>query len=139
MKKFLLILTIFFNALAIQAQEGDPKADGGKIEAYKIAFLTKKLNLSPEEAQRFWPIYNKYADEIRQARIENRRTNGPEIAIEERILNIRKKYNGEFGKALSTEKVNKFFRAEKEFGSHVQKELLERRNQRMDNRKRTKQ
>ena len=139
MKKFLLILTLFFNALVIQAQEGDPKVDGGKLEAYKIAFLTKKLNLSPEEAQRFWPIYNKYADEIRQARLEGRRNNGPVIDVEERILNIRKKYNGEFGKALSTEKVNNFFRAEKEFGSHVQKELLERRNQRMDNRKRIKQ
>jgi hypothetical protein len=35
--------------------------------------------------------------------------------------------------------VNSFFRVEKEFGAYLQKELMERRQQRMDNRKRIKQ
>jgi hypothetical protein len=29
-----------------------------RLDAYKIAFFTRKLNLSPQEAERFWPVYN---------------------------------------------------------------------------------
>lgn len=31
-----------------------------RFEADKVAFITTQLNLSPEQAQKFWPIYNKY-------------------------------------------------------------------------------
>ncbi|WP_315820109.1 hypothetical protein [Paraflavitalea speifideaquila] len=74
------------------------------MEALKIAYLTQKLNLSTEEAQRFWPIYNKYAAEIRKVRVDGRLNKEDEIEIEEKLLNIRKKYNGEFTKALSAER-----------------------------------
>lgn len=142
MKKILFIITIIFGLLpALLAQDGDAEAKkgGGRVEALKIAYLTSKLNLSPEEAQKFWPIYNKYSDEIRKVRIEARQNKESELPMEEKILNIRKKYNGEFGKALSTEKVNSFFRAEKEFGGYLQKEIQERRNQKIENRRRLKQ
>ena len=29
-----------------------------KIESFKIAFITQRLNLTAEEAQKFWPIFN---------------------------------------------------------------------------------
>jgi hypothetical protein len=138
MKKLLLIITMFLTVgtLAVKAQDDDDKNNGGRVESLKIAYLTKKLNLSTEEAQKFWPIYNKYAEEIRKARLEARANGGKEIDTEEKILGIRKKYNGEFVKALSSEKVNSFFKAEKEFNGFLQKELQERRMQRMDNRRR---
>jgi len=117
MKRLLLYCSLFLLSYAGWAQ------DGNRLEALKIAYLTKKLDLSTEEAQRFWPIYNQYSGEIRQARSRNGRS---EIELEEDILNIRKKYNNEFTKALSPEKVNMFFRAEKEFGYFVQKEIERR-------------
>ncbi len=109
--------------------------DGEKLQALKIAWLTKKLDLSPEEAQRFWPIYNKYTDEIRAIRQGQKQSSESEISIEEKVLGVRKKYNTEFSKALSTEKVDKFFRAEKDFGNEVRKELQERRMDRQMNRR----
>jgi hypothetical protein len=131
MKKFLLIIAVFIGLMAtVTAQDnkgGNGKNDGSRIEALKIAYLTKKLNLSTEEAQKFWPIYNKYSEEIRAARIEAKTSNEKEINTEEKILNIRKKYDPEFGKALPPEKVNTFFRAEKEWGGFIQRELNERR------------
>ena len=138
MKKIILLL-LLYAGLAFSASAQDDQKDLGRLQAYKIAFLTKKLNLSPEEAQRFWPIYNKYEEELRAARMENRQNKTSEIATEEKILNIRKKYNGEFTKALSIEKVNTLFRSEREFGNIVQKELLERRNQRNNNLKQRRQ
>lgn len=135
MKKLLLIVTLFLTVGAgLLAQDGGPekKHAGGRVEALKIAFLTQKLNLSTEEAQKFWPIYNKYAAEIRKIRVDGRLNKENEIDIEEKLLAVRKKYNSEFAKALSPEKVNAFFKAEKEFSSVLQKELLERRQQRQD-------
>ena len=137
MKKFLLILVMALGvSIVSRAQDDDgEKKQGGRIEALKIAYLTKKLNLSTDEAQRFWPVYNQYMDEVRKTRIDARQNKEGEIATEEKLLNIRKKYNGDFNKALSSEKVNTFFKAEKEFGTVLQKELMERRMQRMENRK----
>ena len=37
-----------------------------RIQSEKIAFLTVELNLSPEEAQVFWPVYNKIAAEKKE-------------------------------------------------------------------------
>jgi len=108
--------------------------DGSRLEALKIAYLTKKLDLSTEEAQRFWPIYNQYTEEIRQTRLDAIKDHWDEIRLEENILNIRKKYNTEFGKALSPDKVNMFFKSEKEFGNFVQKEI-ERRQLKMQQRR----
>jgi hypothetical protein len=134
MKK--IILFILYTGLAFSTMAQDEQKDLQRLQAYKIAFLTKKLTLSPEEAQRFWPIYNKYEEELRAARIENRQNKASEIATDEKILNIRKKYNGEFSKALSTEKVNTLFRSEREFAMMVQRELMERRSQKNNNPKR---
>lgn len=122
-------------SLAQDDKDAGQKGNGSRIEALKIAYLTKKLNLSTEEAQKFWPIYNQYMGEIRKTRIDARQNQEGEIPTEEKLLNIRKKYNGEFNKALSSEKVNTFFKAEKEFGTVLQKELMERRMQKMENRR----
>jgi len=100
---------------------------GGRIEALKIAYLTKKLTLSPEEAQKFWPIYNNYTTEIKGARMDQRQNKTTELDTEDKILTIRKKYNTEFSKAISNDKINTFFRSEKDFGKYVQKELQDRR------------
>jgi hypothetical protein len=31
-----------------------------KLNTYKIGFFTKRLNLTSQEAERFWPVYNDY-------------------------------------------------------------------------------
>ncbi len=128
----LFCLTVSFSALAQDA----PKTEVQRLEAYKIAYLTKKLNLSPSEAQKFWPIYNKYQEEVKNLRVDSRQDKNSEIETEEKMLNIRKKYNDEFSKALNNEKVNTLFRSEREFSLMVQKELMERRQQKLDQRRR---
>jgi hypothetical protein len=125
-KLFSLFVLITWLALPGFAQPGfQQRPTGGALEAMKIAFVTKRLNLSPEEAQRFWPIYNQYAVEIRQAHIAYR-DNQDELKLDEYILNIKKKYSQVFSRALSPDRVNQFFRAEKDFGGFVQKEMQRR-------------
>lgn len=137
MKKYILLLVISIACISnAMAQEDKNKpAPGERLAALEIGFLTRKLNLSTEEAQRFWPVYNRYKDEIRKVRIEQKQNNLSVIDGDEKILNIRKKYNGEFVKALSAEKANTVFRSEKEFGTMIQRELQERRMNRQQNRR----
>ncbi|HVU83461.1 MAG TPA: hypothetical protein VHC50_01380 [Puia sp.] len=127
MKKFVLYTFFILSGFSIHAQ------NGGRLEALKIAYITKKMDLSPEEAQKFWPIYNQYAAELKQARQDAVKNNEPEITLDENQLKIRKKYSAQFSQVLSADKVNAFFKSEKEFGVFVQKEM-ERRQLRMQKR-----
>jgi len=120
MKRLLLLTGFVFTFLIGVAQ------NGSRLEALKIAYITKKLDLNPQEAQKFWPIYNQYSAELKQARQTATRNNSSEIELDEATLNIRKKYSSQFGQVLSPQKVDIFFKSEKEFGHFVQKEMERR-------------
>lgn len=53
---FLFISSIAFFQLS-KAQEGERFE---RVEAIMVAHITKSLDLSKEEAEKFWPIYNAY-------------------------------------------------------------------------------
>src|SRR5665213_819011 len=111
MKKYLLLVLVIFGSLTgIKAQETDEK-----IQALKVAFITQKLQLSPDEAQRFWPVYDQYQNEIRNLQLDY--VNGSALANEEKLLNIRKRYEPSFQRALAPEKANRLFNVERDFRS----------------------
>jgi hypothetical protein len=120
MKRFLLITVLVSAVLFAPAQNGN------RLKALEIAYITNKLNLSPEEAQGFWPIYNNYSLELKVARMKAANNNSSEIELDEALLNIRKKYSVLFGQVLPPAKVDIFFKSEKEFGHFVQKEMERR-------------
>jgi hypothetical protein len=75
MNKLLLLLSFIFaflaNGLSAQTPGGSPKgkpdtvqtASGSeRVQALKVAFITKQLDLTPAEAEKFWPVYNEYQD-----------------------------------------------------------------------------
>jgi hypothetical protein len=121
MKKFLLLICFIITGSITVAQNGN------RLEALKIAYITKRLDLSPEEAQKFWPIYNLYAEELKRSRQDALRNNKSEIELDEELLNVRKKYNTLFNQAISPQKIDIFFKSEKEFGHFVQEEIKKRR------------
>ncbi|MGL4360694.1 MAG: hypothetical protein ACRC0I_02665 [Sediminibacterium sp.] len=124
MKK--IILSIFLCGMigvTIIAQERD-KPNTSMIESLKVAYITKQLKLSTEEAQKFWPVHNSYIDELKRARKENMNN---ELVFEEKALNIRKKYSADFKKILnSDERVNSVFTADRNFNNMMRKELINR-------------
>ena len=112
-----------------------------KIESQKIAFITKALDLSSEEAQVFWPVYNDFSDEMKTIRKKRRevfskarknRSSLTEkeigIIIDERLkmeqetLDLKVKYNKEFQEVISNKQISALYHAEEEF----KKELLHR-------------
>lgn len=64
MKKSILIIILFLS-LNVFAQ-----GRGEKLKALKVAFITERLDLTQEEAQKFWPIYNAYEENERKLRLD---------------------------------------------------------------------
>jgi hypothetical protein len=126
MKKLFSVLVIFcWLCLPARSQGQQQRPMAGLVEAYKTAFITQRLNLSTEEAQKFWPIYNAYSAEVRQANVAYHQ-NHNELELEETRLNIKKKYSVEFLKAISPGKINDFFKAEKDFEVIIRREMQRR-------------
>ena len=109
-----------------------------KLESAKIGFLTQKLDLSPREAEKFWPIYNQYQNEMKDlakermaARKAGEQTSADQkldeqMELEGRVLEIRKKYTREFTRVIPSEKVVRLYEAEKQFRQELIKRLQER-------------
>ncbi|MGI8635796.1 MAG: hypothetical protein ACR2KZ_10375, partial [Segetibacter sp.] len=93
-------------------------------DSVQVEYLTKELQLTSEESEKLWPVYSNYRNEIKAIRKEDQ---NDQIILEEKILNIRKKYKDEFKSILGTdERVNKLFVAEKNFREMLRKELIKR-------------
>ncbi|MEI9933603.1 MAG: hypothetical protein WDM71_01835 [Ferruginibacter sp.] len=129
MKKiFLLIIlfstiTLFLKAQGIQ-QPVDEKRQQ-EIEALKVAFISRELQLTPDEAQQFWPIYNQYSNEIKETM-----KNDPDVLDrDERVLNIRKRYKDQFIKILGPDRLNRLFEAEGRFHQLLIRAIMRRRQQ----------
>ena len=136
MKKIFFLLGFVFLANMFSfAQTGDDPKDGTRrIDAIKIAYLTKELDLSPDEAKAFWPVYDRYTNEIKSTLKDSK--DDDVLVRQQKLLDIRKKYKNEFVRVLSQERVNRLFMAENRFAELLKKDLQERRkNQMRPNRK----
>lgn len=127
MKKIFLLIIVSFAIVTNAICQVNPNKQGfnkNNIEALKVAYITRQLNLTAEEAQRFWPVHNVYFEELKKARKDNLDN---ELAFEEKALSVRKKYSVEFKKVLITdERVNKVFTADRDFNNELRKELKKR-------------
>ncbi|NJN77117.1 MAG: hypothetical protein HC803_01320 [Saprospiraceae bacterium] len=65
----LLLLTVGVSTMFAQRRGSGPSE---KIEAFRVAFFTQKLDLTESESQAFWPIYNAYQKDLRLLRQEQK-------------------------------------------------------------------
>jgi len=105
------------------------------IENEKIAFITKELNLTPNEAQQFFPLYNEYNKmmwNLRSAKMggKNYRHSGEQkdvIEYDSKEVEIKKDYRVKFTKVIGASRSSRFFEVEQEFRQHLYQELKNRR------------
>lgn len=128
MKKLYSVL-VFLCWLTLPAWSQGPKGGwGGELEAMKTGFITTRLRLTPEEAERFWPIYNQYDSEIKAETFNFRHSRNPNVLQHQKaMLAIREKYAVEFLKAIPPAKINDLWIAEQDFYRLVQQEANRRR------------
>jgi hypothetical protein len=139
-----LILILFVFVQAAWAQRGGPYKE--KVDALKVGFITKKLDLTAGEAQKFWPVYNKYHELLEKNRSGMKEILGEQLgnldkmtsaeadkallemqAMRSQELEVLKLYTLEFKKILPTQKVVKLFIAEQEFKRELLRQLKEQR------------
>jgi hypothetical protein len=120
----ILILCFTSQAQSVRPDRDTRTAEIKKIQAMEMAFITKELNLSPDEAQKFWPVFNQYRNELKG--MAGERKVGDQLERQQKMLDIRKKYREDFTKVMSHERANKVFGAEEEFKSLVRREFQKR-------------
>ena len=144
MKKLIpFIAIIFMFTGSVLAQNNRPGFERylEKFKSEKIAFITEKMDLTVDEAQKFWPLYNEYQDKrdelIKSRRMEYGRNN-QEMTSEElekmvdsrieeelKLAEMKLEFHKEVKKVIPIEKVVKLYRAENEFMNHMLNRIRE--------------
>jgi hypothetical protein len=95
-----------------------------KLELFKIQFITKKLDLTPAEAEKFWPLYNEQKDASQKMMQEKKED---EIEFQEAMLVIRKKFKKDLMPVLKTEeRVNLALKVDRELLNKMRNEMMRR-------------
>lgn len=141
MKKYYLILLCIFCITSLYAQRDRREV----IEAQKVAFFTRNLKLSPEEARLFWPLYDEFTgkrDQIVRKRntltqdAGNRLERMTEKELEElgdELVNtdlkeaqLRAEYHKKFKEVLPPSKVVRLYYTENRFKNFLLNQLRSR-------------
>lgn len=139
--KTILVLAFLSFAGITYSQGPPPKVKGARqqekndnIESMKIAYLTTKLDLTPEEAQKFWPVYNQYNEKLQELRKKRRQDEREakknfeeltdkevelaidnDLAFRQKELDLQIEYNSKFKSVLPIKKVSRLYHAEEQF------------------------
>ncbi len=137
--KHFIPIVFFLFTINLHAQKGD------QLKSLKIGYITQTLNLTPNEAQSFWPIYNKHQDKIHYLRkneqrkliIKVKNSGGIEsisednaeklinkfIEIENQIQAEQTSMYIELKGVISAKKILKLYQAETEFNRKILQRL----------------
>jgi hypothetical protein len=149
MKNLMIIILVFcFGTLAYGQQDDeqirrDPKAME-KIQALRTAYISEKLGLTPDQAEKFWPVYREFTQErakLREQFKEAQRSINPNNAnpkkeqelvnlgleVKQKELNLEKDYSGRLMKVITAQQVLNLRKAEQEFRELVMQQLQQRR------------
>jgi len=138
MKKILCLFSFIVTVFVAQAQEQPmngqnmqpqpPRAmnkeQRQRLELFSIQFITKKLNLTPAEAEKFWPVYN---EQKAASRNLMQTAKEDEIAFQEAMLVIRKKFKKDLMPILKTEeRVNLALKVDRDLLNRMRNEMMRR-------------
>lgn len=143
---FFILVILFGVSFLVKAQSPEQME---KIEAARIALITERLELSPEQAERFWPIYREFTDQrrgilqdlrdLRQQSAseginEDERKSLLEKAhnLRQKELNLERDYSERLMRIISAQQLASLRKAETDFT----RILLERLEQRKDQQQR---
>jgi Spy/CpxP family protein refolding chaperone len=115
-----------------------------KIETAKIGFITNRLNLTSEQAPKFWPVYNEYnakKQEIRRGLRQLKTDSTATTATDEKLLegmkemmqlkqkevDLEKDYMNRFLKVINPRQLTELYHTEQDFRKELLKMLHDRR------------
>ena len=147
MKTKILFPIIFLLVASLSFSQGF-KEKREKVKALKVAYITEQLELTTDEAQKFWPIYNAFDENQSELRHEKMRAildrfkpgNVEKLSekdasnsliqmekIEEDLFNLRRKFIKDLQGVVSAKKIIKLKKAEEDFNRELLKQMREKR------------
>jgi hypothetical protein len=140
MKKILIIVLVISSFTSYAQNNQSAKA---KLEAARIALITERLELTPEQAQAFWPVYNEYAEQRRNIQMEyrskrqgldlNQLTDEQQRAMlqgrmeeKQRQLDLENKYSERLMNVINARQLMALKRAEDDFRSMILQRIQQR-------------
>ena len=143
LKVLVIILAIMLTGIKTNGQNRDAR---NKIESARIALITERLGLTPDQAEKFWPVYREYtekrrgmAQELRQARQgmdpknmsdeQSKRLVNMAMEVKQSELDLEKQYSGRLMNVISSQQMLSLRRAEEDFRRMLLQRLQERRQQ----------
>ena len=147
MKK-VLIIALFMTGFTAMAQNNNQQNAESKLQAARIALITERLGLTPEQAQLFWPIYNEYAEQRRMIQQEfrdarqgldlNKLTEEQSRALykarmdgKQRQLNLENKYSDRLMDVINTRQLMALKKAEDDFRAMIIRRIEQRKQQQL--------
>jgi len=143
MKNILVLWSLFFLMVSFAQAQQDNRSKEERIKAVKIAFITEQLQLTAEESQRFWPVYNEMQNELKAIKKEGKSNGRPnlevmsdqelsdwldkQLILEENKFAVKRKYIQKFKTVISVRKVVKLIGVEKRFKKELLRRMRERR------------
>ena len=149
MKRIIITLMLLMCVAVGWSQKRGPMQE--RIKAQKVAFITERLNLTAEEAQNFWPIYNAFeaatnkmrSNDLKEVRQAMRRGNLTDaeanglldtfMAVEDKLHTAKKQLVEDLKGVLPAQKIIQLKTAEDAFNRKLL-DILERRKEQMQNR-----
>lgn len=145
-KRNLLILLLISTCCAAATAQRNPEMRDKKVQAYRVAVFTEVLNLTPTEAEGFWPLFNEYLDKREEIQAQLKPTaqldgmNDNEVEdyvkkyfdLRQRELDLEKDLGQRLRKVLPVRKIAKIPVAEREFRESLVKKLQENRQKRLE-------
>jgi hypothetical protein len=113
-------------SLSMAFAQDQPDGEG-RIEALYVAYVTQQLKLTPDEAQKFWPLHTQFETELRAVNKDL-----PQLTKDQMRLDIKKKYQDGFTRIVGPARCEHFYR----LGDEFKRKLLEKRAQRNANQQR---
>jgi hypothetical protein len=149
MKHVSIILVLFFISLGVSAQNREAMK---KIESARIALITERLGLTPNQAEKFWPVYREYNMERRALRQEfknarqgvdmkniseeqSKQLIDKSMDLKQKELNLEKEYSNRMGDVITTKQLFKLKNAEKDFQQMLLKRIQQQRQRQNQNQK----
>ena len=136
--KNLLTFFLLISVISAYSQRNSPGRE--EIESYKIAFLTERLELTPDVAKKFWPIYNEFGQKKDDLRIERsklrldlskselsnedaERILKSEFELKQKELDLEREYYKKFSNVLDPKGVVNLLKSEMDFNREMLRRL----------------
>ena len=139
---FSLLLGLVVQVTAFAQKRSEEEIN--QIKSAKVAMITNRLNLTPEQSASFWPVYNEFSEKKRDLNRQHRSivnakkeagakdqdalNNLTEIQeIKQKQLDLEKEYQDRFLKVISASQVTELHKAEAQFNEMLLQRLRQNR------------